>query len=237
MMKQLTLTISACALATAANAQLLVVRATGPSAASYAPGKVLAATSTVTLAGGDEVVVMDSGGTRSLKGPGTFPAKGVGASSAGLGTMLASLGDRTSTRMARTGAIRGSGGAPALLPSLWSIDTTTGGTFCLVSGGDAQLWRADTSAAASVPLRKGDDGRPAYASFGAGAATTAWPAANAPRSDGEYLVGPDANAQSVTIHILPDAPTDLAALAAAFGRSGCQRQIAFLRAVAGPSAP
>ncbi len=236
MMTRLFLTISTLALATAANAQLLVVRATGPSAANYAPGKMLPATGTVTLAGGDEVVVMDSGGTRALKGPGTFPAKGVGQA-AGLGTMLASLGDRTTSRMARTGAIRGGGGAPALLPSLWSIDTTTGGTFCLVPGGDAQLWRAETSGAASVPLRKGDDGRPAYASFASGAATTAWPAANAPRADGEYLVGPDANAQSVTIHILPDAPADLAALAAAFGRSGCQRQIAFLRAAAGPTAP
>lgn len=236
MIKHLVLTISTFALATAANAQLLVVRATGPSAASYAPGKILAATSTVTLAGGDEVVVMDSGGTRSLKGPGTFPAKGAGQA-AGLGTMLASLGDRTSSRMARTGAIRGGGGAPAILPSLWSVDTTTGGTFCLVAGADAQLWRADTSGAASVPLRKGDDGRPAFASFAAGAASTAWPAANAPRADGEYLVGPDANAQSVTIHILPDAPTDLAALAAAFGRSGCQRQIAFLRAAVGVAAP
>ena len=236
-MKRLILTVSMCALATAAHAQLLVVRATGPSAGNYAPGKMLAATSTVTLAAGDEVVVMDGSGTRSLKGPGSFPAKGGASTSAGLGTALASLGDRTSNRMARTGAIRGGGPAPALLPTLWSVDTTTGGTFCLVPGNDAELWRAETSTTASVPVRKGDDGRPAYASFAAGAATAPWPAANAPRADGEYLVGPDANAQSVTIHVLPDTPGDLASLAAAFGRSGCQRQIAFLRAAAGPTAP
>lgn len=237
MMKRTVVTMSMLALATAAHAQLLVVRATGPSAGSYAPGKMLPATGTVTLAAGDEVVVMDGAGTRSLKGPGSFPAQGGASTSAGLGTTLASLGERTTSRMARTGAIRGGGPAPALLPTLWSVDTTTGGTFCLVDGADAQLWRADTSAAGSVPVRKGDDGGPAYASFDAGAATTRWPATNAPRADGEYLVGPDANAQSVTIHMLADAPGDLATLAAAFGRMGCQRQIAFLRAAAGPAAP
>lgn len=235
-MKRLILTLSTFAVASTANAQLLVVRATGPSAANYAPGKMLAATNTVTLAAGDEVVVMDGAGTRSLKGPGSFPAKGAASSATGLGTTLASLGDRTTNRMARTGAIRGGGPAPALLPSLWSVDTTTGGTFCIVPGVTAELWRANTSTPGSVAVRKGDDGRPAYATFAAGAATAAWPAANVPRADADYLVGPDANAQSVTIKLLGDAPGDLAALAAAFGRSGCQRQIAFLRAAA-PVAP
>ncbi len=233
MMKRVIILMSALA-ASAASAQMLVVRATGPSAGSYAPGKMLPATATVTLAAGDEIVVMDGGGTRSLKGPGSFTGKGA-SQAAGLGTMLASLGDRTNSRMARTGAIRGGGPAPALLPSLWAIDTTTGGTFCLVNSTDAQLWRADSSAATSVPIRKGDDGAPAYASFDAGAATTPWPADISPRADGEYLIGPDANVQSVSIRILADSPGDLAALAAAFGRSGCQRQIAFLRAAAGPA--
>ena len=58
--------------ATAAAANVLVVRSSGPSAASYKAGRSLPDNARITLRQGDTVVVLTGGGTRTFRGPGTF---------------------------------------------------------------------------------------------------------------------------------------------------------------------
>ena len=60
------------ATATAAAANVLVVRSSGPSAKSYPAGRSLPDNARINLAQGDMVIVLTGGGTRTFRGPGTF---------------------------------------------------------------------------------------------------------------------------------------------------------------------
>src|SRR5688500_6017825 len=85
--------------AASAAANVLVVRSSGPSAKSYAPGSSLPDNARLQLRAGDTVVVLDSRGTRTFRGPGTFsPAT---AAPAGTQTVQGNSG-----RRARIGAGR-----------------------------------------------------------------------------------------------------------------------------------
>src|SRR5205085_12101087 len=55
-----------------AAANVLVVRSTGPSAASYRAGQSLADNQRITLRAGDQLTILANGGTRTFRGPGTF---------------------------------------------------------------------------------------------------------------------------------------------------------------------
>ncbi len=57
---------------TSAAAAVLVVRSSGPSAAAYPPGKALPDTHMLKLKASDMIVLLDSRGTRTLRGPGNF---------------------------------------------------------------------------------------------------------------------------------------------------------------------
>ena len=61
---------------TSAAAAVLVVRSSGPSAAAYPPGKALPDTHMLKLKASDTVVLLDSRGTRTLRGPGSFSVSG-----------------------------------------------------------------------------------------------------------------------------------------------------------------
>src|SRR3546814_19025400 len=55
-----------------AAAETMVVRATGPSAATYQPGSKLADGGSLALKAGDGVTLLDARGTRTRRGPGRF---------------------------------------------------------------------------------------------------------------------------------------------------------------------
>ena len=60
--------------AAAAEAAVLVVRSSGPSAKAFPAGKAIPEAQTLTLKPNDVIVLLDSRGTRTLKGPGKFSA-------------------------------------------------------------------------------------------------------------------------------------------------------------------
>src|SRR3546814_13131701 len=68
--------VAALTMVTAAAAQSMVVRSTGPSAAKYPTGARLKSSDKLTLVAGDRIVLMQSGNARPLSGPGTFGATG-----------------------------------------------------------------------------------------------------------------------------------------------------------------
>src|SRR3546814_19810295 len=76
---------------TAAAAQSMVVRSTGPSAAKYPTCARLKSSDKLTLVAGDRIVLMQSGKTRTLSGPGTFGAPGTVQASQSLGGHVSRL--------------------------------------------------------------------------------------------------------------------------------------------------
>lgn len=169
----------------AAQAETIVVRASGPSAKTYTPGKKLADNSSVTLKAGDVVTLLDGRGTRTLRGPGTFGATATAAGS-DTRTSLAALLETKRVMRARTGAVRGSGGAEASLPrspNLWYVDISQASTVCVPDPANVRLWRPVSAEGAAVTISAKSGGASAPVAFGAGEAVAAWPAA-LPVTDG-----------------------------------------------------
>ena len=95
------------AISSSAFAQAVVVRSTGPSAASYPKGKRLPANAQVVLKAGDVVTVLDKAGTRVLRGVGTFTLDNAVNRDRSAAALLArSLSNPASVR---AGAVRGAG--------------------------------------------------------------------------------------------------------------------------------
>lgn len=159
-------------LGSAAMAQTVVVSSSGPSARSYPAGRSLAAGSRITLVAGDSLTVLDSRGTRTLRGPGSFGAE---ASSAAANRSFSALVDTQNRRRARTGAVRRPG-EKAVPPSLWFVNITASGPFCVANPAAVQLWRPDMQQAATLTVSD-SAGRSASVDYAVGQNTVAWPTA------------------------------------------------------------
>jgi hypothetical protein len=201
-----------------AAANVLVVRSAGPSAGAYPVGRSLPDNARITLQAGDMVVVLGPSGTRAFRGPGTF-VPGT-AARAGARTIASSDG-----RRARIGAVRSAGIVPRG-PTIWHVDVTQSGTFCLASPGNVMLWRPDASTRTALTIA-GPGGRPRTVNWAAGRATLAWPA-GAPIANGAtYSFGQSGVAvpTQITFRVLAREPADLEGVAAALIANGCQDQL------------
>jgi hypothetical protein len=201
-------------IATSADAAALVVRSSGPSAKSLAPGRTLPDGAAVTLQAGDVVTVLVSTGTRILRGPGSFNLAGAGRS-----LPAAAFNPRARFGAMRTGEIES--------PSLWDIDVSQSGTFCLADPKAVTLWRPEADDAASVSLKRGTDAR--TLAWPAGKATAAWPPAM-PVTEGNYdlAFAGSSDVSHLRLKTLAPVPADLPGLAKAFLDEGCQSQLDLL---------
>ena len=132
---------------TSAAAAVLVVRSSGPSAAAYPPGKALPDNHVLKLKATDMIVLLDSRGTRTINGPGSFS---VAANAAPVTTSTNTAG--TSARRVRLGAVRGTGGTR----SVWQADLGRTGNVCIANPSELTLYRPDATAAADVTLTDSD---------------------------------------------------------------------------------
>lgn len=214
--------------AASAAANVLVVRAQGPSAKAYPAGRSLADNAQIRLAAGDSIIVLTPRGTRTFRGPGNFTASG--AAPTGPQTVQANNG-----RRARIGAVRSAGIVPtAMPPTIWDIDASQSGTMCL-AGTEVNLWRADSSDAATLTVA-GPNGASQRVQFAAGANSVAWPAAVPIVSNAEYqltLSGSPVPAR-IRVKTLNSRPTDLQAVAEALIRNECREQLDLLVDTAPP---
>jgi hypothetical protein len=215
----------------AASAESIVVRASGPSARSYTPGKKLADNTSITLKGGDVLTLLDGRGTRTLRGPGTFGSTSDSAAGSDTRTSLASLLATNSGGRARTGAIRGEAlvqVAPRS-PNLWYVDISQASTMCVADPAAVRLWRPDRAAPATLGI-KGKDGAAASVAFGAGDSIALWPA-NLPVEDGgSYTLSGGGIAQPVTItfSVMGARSEGLEGMASALISRNCQAQLSLL---------
>ena len=192
----------------------LVVRSAGPSAKAYPAGKSLPDKSVVVLKPGDVVMILGGAATRTLRGPGSFtlaaPAQRLAA---------ASFNPR-----GRFGAMR-AGEIPSS-PSLWHVDVSQSGTFCVPGGQKVELWRPESSEAAALSMAA-----PGVAEqkieWAAGQDTLAWPSAVPLKPGAEYkltLAG-SSDTSRLSFADIGALPEDPGAMAKAFIDKGCQSQL------------
>ena len=217
-MKKLNLLIaaalSAAALPGAAEAAALVVRSSGPSAKNYPAGKSLPDKAVIVLQQGDVVTILSAASTKTLRGPGTFtlaaPAQRFAA---------ASFNPR-----GRFGAMR-AGEIPSS-PSLWHVDVSQSGTFCVAGGQKVELWRPESSEAAMLSLAA-PGGAEQKVEWAAGQDTLAWPSAVPFQPGGEYklnLAG-SSDISRLSFADIGSLPEDPGGMAKAFIDKGCQTQL------------
>lgn len=240
--RALTIATAAVALSasSAALADAIVVRSSGPSAATYPVGHRLPTTGRIVLRAGDRVVLVGEGGSRTLAGPGNFPVRAAPQQGQGRGATLNRFLSASGGSISRTGAVRGTEG-PATPPSLWVIDIARGGTFCAVDLADVTLWRADP---AGDTLFMVDDvnhpGTQASVAFVAGQNFRRWPSESLPVSEGAAysISGPGLTEPTrISVVSIGSPPTDVATIATALADKGCTAQLALLGDELANSAP
>ena len=215
-MARMLLAIASAALlvSTSAAAAVLVVRSSGPSAATYPPGKALPDTHMLKLKPSDTVVLLDSRGTRTLRGPGSFS---VLASAAPTASSANTAG--TSARRVRLGAVRGAG-----TRSVWQADLSRSGNVCVANPSELTLYRADASNAADVTLVD-STGKKAEVHFEASQSDAAWPAALPVTSGTRINVSGLEAPATLTLRVLSPVPSGLEGMAQSLIRADCQAQL------------
>jgi hypothetical protein len=215
---------------TGAFASTIVVRSNGPSAKSYPPGTKLPDNGTIVLRPGDTVTVLDAHGTRVLRGGSASAAVPVAGNGAATVNGIAALIADNGQRQTRTGATRGRNTAPRPT-NVWQIDTTRGGTFCVVDARALALWRPVTETGATLTLIRAGDGKAAPVDFRAGQAVRDWPVdALAVENGTRVRVTGAAGTEPVSfvLKLLPTVPVTLDETAAVLLAQGCTAQLDLL---------
>lgn len=151
--------VVAMALTTAAAAQSIVVRSTGPSASKYPVGTKLKPSDRVTLVEGDKLVLIQGGKTRTVSGKVTFTAGATVQASQSMGTTVTRMMAKGPTVRSRGGFSREAIQAqPDELraPNLWLLDYRQGGTFCVADPATLMLWRPDMASDTALTIAIGD---------------------------------------------------------------------------------
>lgn len=206
--------VAAAALLSAAGtaaANVLVVRSTNP---SYRAGQSLPDNARITLRAGEQVMILANGGTRTFRGPGTFSPS----------SQVASATVNTGGRIARVGAVRDAGIVPRG-PTIWHVDVTQSGTFCLTNTNNVMLWRPDASA--PVRFTIAGPGGTRTLNWAANAPTAAWPRQTPIANGATYTITQPGVAVpvSITFRVLNSEPQDVQGVARALIANGCQGQL------------
>ena len=221
--------------AVVAEAAVLVVRSSGPSAKAYPAGRALPENQSISLRGNDVVILLDSRGTRTLRGPGTYST----SASAGASTSaIAALSGQSNARRSRVGAVRGAPTGATSGRNVWQANIGRSGNVCIVNPADVGLYRADSSSARRVTVTEIGSNRSATIEFAAGQKNAPWPATLPVAIGSKYQVK-GSGSGAVTLNALPIAPVPagLEGLAQSLIRNECQAQLdVLIDTFAGPSA-
>lgn len=220
--------------AVAADAAVLVVRSAGPSAKAFPAGRALPENQTITLRGNDVVILLDSRGTRTLRGPGTYNTS---ASAGGSTSAMSALSGQSNARRSRVGAVRGAPTGATSGRNVWQADIGRSGNVCIVNPADVGLYRADSSSARRVTVTEIGTDRTATVDFAAGQKTALWPTGLPVAVGSKYQVKGSGAAVTLNALAIAPVPAGLEGLAQSLIRNGCQAQLDVLvDTFAGPSA-
>lgn len=207
------------AAATAAAADILVVRSSGLASKTYPAGRRLSENTLLRLRAGDQLILLDGRGTRILRGPGNFSA------GAPAGARTASSAPATDRR-ARIGAVRGLEGGELRPPSIWHVDVAKSSNVCVADPSKVTLWRSDPAKRLSLDIGV-PGGRSKQVSWQPGSSTLAWPS-DLPVAEGaQYrLSWEGATAPtSIRFRAMPAKPAGLEDMAQTLIRYQCDAQL------------
>ena len=203
--------------ATAAMADILVVRSTGPSAKSFPPGRRLPESARIVLKASDQLIVLDGRGTRILRGPGAFTA---GAPAVGRTASAAPV-----QRRARIGAVRGPDARAPRPPSIWHVDVARSSNVCVADPAKVTLWRADPAGAATLTIA-GRSGGARRLAWRPGSSLLAWPAGLPVAEGAEYRLSiGSAPPSTIRFRTMPAEPAGLENTAQTLIRNQCDAQL------------
>ena len=203
---------------TAALADILVVRSTGPSSKSFPPGKRIAEGSKVVLKANDSLDLLDGRGTRTLRGPGTFVA------GAAAGRVAGNV--PVTQRRARIGAVRSVGGGELRPPSIWHVDVAKGSTYCVADVNKVTLWRSDATAPATLNITRASGGAATKVNWEAGSSTVAWPTSLTIADNSEFRLSTGASAPTgIRFRILREPERGLENMASFLLTNQCSAQL------------
>ena len=206
----------------AADAAVLVVRSSGPSARSFPAGRALPDKAPIALKANDMLVLLDSRGTRTLRGPGNFDAS---ASAAAAGSALSAVTAQNNSRRVRIQAVRGGPTGATQGRNVWQADVARSGPVCVASPADLGLYRADTSREADVTVRDGTSGNSAVVHFEPGQNIAPWPSSLPVARGGKFKLVGMGNPATLDIRMLTPVPAGLEGIAQSFITHGCQAQL------------
>ena len=219
----------------AAGAKTLVLQSTGPSAKQYPPGRVLLEPLNVTLESGDRISLLDAKGTREIRGPATIRDKIPRTAS---GTTLPTWGELIGSQMRPAAAAvrgspnRGEGLSQAQRPStvqnsLWQIDPTVGGDWCIIEGALPEFWRKDIDRSTSLTIT-GPPGASGITHFQRGNNTAKWLSSAKAANGAPYSVQlGNSTKRQITIHSINLSNT-LQKIAEELAKNHCYHQVAIL---------
>jgi len=216
-------------------AALMVVRAVGPSAASYPAGAILDSNGTISLKKGDRLTLLDGSGTRLVTGPMagklTTSAR-TGSNARGTIDELHKIFNRAREGRSVLGASRGFSMPPdfpqPLPPSLWVINVQKGGNWCVPANLRAFVTSQETRLPMTLEMRaSGQDRR---VDWPKGLKELPLPAMGQDRAAFTLF----ANGKSVgefAVRVIPASDGDIVGLAQHFLGNECYSQIDLIQAV------
>ncbi|MDQ3077690.1 MAG: hypothetical protein M3Q83_02485 [Pseudomonadota bacterium] len=209
--------------AASAGAAVLVVRSSGPSAVAYPPGKALGDTQTVRLKANDMIVLLDSRGTRTLRGPGNFSTSA--ASSSASGSSLAAVTGQVGSRRARVQAVRGGPTGATGGRNVWQADVSRSGSVCVANPSDLGLYRGGASGEAHVTLTDAASGKSSTVHFEPGQTIARWPAELAVATGTSFNVKGAGAPATLQMKMVAPVPSGLEGMAQSFIRNDCNAQL------------
>lgn len=232
--------LAGCALAiafgaVAAEAAVLVVRSSGPSSKAFPAGKAVPESQVINLKANDVVILLDSRGTRTLRGPGKFSAT-ASASNATTSAMAALTGQNTARR-SRVGAVRRPPSGATAGRNVWQADLGRSGNLCVANQADLGIYRPSSAGAARVTVTDVGSGKSATVNFPDGQRIAAWPADVPVTTGGRYQIAGVGADVTYTARVIQPVPAGLEGLAQSFIRNDCQAQLdVLIDTFASPSA-
>jgi hypothetical protein len=166
--------------------------------------------------------LLDSRGTRTLRGPGKFSAT---ASAANTSTSsLAALTGQNTNRRIRVGAVRRPPTGATAGRNVWQADIARSGNVCVANPADLGLYRANAGAAERVTVTD-SAGKSAAVQFSEGQKIAAWPEAVPVSAGSRYTIKGNGDGATVTARWISPVPAGLEGLAQTFIRNDCQAQL------------
>jgi hypothetical protein len=219
--------LAGCALAlsmgaVAAEAAVLVVRSSGPSAKAFPAGRAVPEAQVITLKPNDVVILLDSRGTRTLRGPGKFSATASAATATT--SSLAALTGQNTARRSRVGAVRRPPTGATAGRNVWQADVARSGNICVANPADLGLYRANGGGAERITITDGA-GKSAIARFDDGQKIAAWPTDLPVAANSRFTVKGGGNGADLTVRWIAPVPAGLEGLAQSFIRNDCQAQL------------